>query len=313
MQAERVHRQVHDRAEPSDDREPHELAHQPRPGRCGVVLDHVHVLPVSRAGTPAPAPARRRSGAFSPRRHGAPRPVRGYGPAVTDDGGVQVDLVRLGPASLRALADGDLATAEASAPVPLSPYLAGPECRWVWSVRAEQVVADPRSAGWITGVVWDPRHRLAVGRAGFHGPPDEVGMVEVGYSIDPLHRRRGYARAAVRALLEEAAAAPEVTVVRASVGPRQRGLARAGPLARFRGGGGADRRAGRAGDRARAAAGPPLTPRRPGAALPWPLVLVLALDTATPTLVAGLARLVARRRRGAGRAGRALGHGTPSC
>ncbi|MBJ7454058.1 MAG: GNAT family N-acetyltransferase [Blastococcus sp.] len=138
---------------------------------------------------------------------------------MTDDGGVQVALVRLGPAALRALADGDLATAEASASVPLSPYLAGPECRWVWSVRAEQAVADPRSAGWITGVVWDPRHRLAVGRAGVHGPPDEVGMVEVGYSIDPLHRRRGYARAAVRALLEEAAAAPEVTVVRASVGP----------------------------------------------------------------------------------------------
>ena len=145
--------------------------------------------------------------------------MRDYGPAVTGDGGMRVELVRLGPAALRALADGDLAAAEASAPVPLSPYLAGPECRWVWSVRAGQVVADPRSAGWITAVVWDPRRGLAVGRAGFHGPPDERGMVEVGYSIDPLHRRQGYARAAVRALLEEAAAAPEVTVVRASVGP----------------------------------------------------------------------------------------------
>ena len=145
--------------------------------------------------------------------------MRDYPPAVIGDGGVQIDLVRLGPAALRALADGDLAAAEASAPVPLSPYLAAPECRWVWSVRAEQVVADPRSAEWITGVVWDARRRLAVGRAGFHGPPDTAGMVEVGYSIDPLHRRQGYARAAVRALLAQAAAAPEVTTVRASVGP----------------------------------------------------------------------------------------------
>lgn len=145
--------------------------------------------------------------------------MRRYGPAVTDGGGVRVELVRLGRGALQALADGDLAAAEAAAPVPLSPYLAGPECRWVWSLRAEQLVADPRSAGWITAVVWDPRRRLAVGRAGFHGPPDERGMVEVGYSIDPLHRRRGYARTAVRALLEQAAAAPEVTTVRASVGP----------------------------------------------------------------------------------------------
>ena len=44
-------------------------------------------------------------------------------------------------------------------------------------------------------------------------------MVEVGYSIDPVYRRQGYARAAVRALLARAAAEPGVRVVRASVGP----------------------------------------------------------------------------------------------
>lgn len=134
-------------------------------------------------------------------------------------GSARVELVQLSPQALRALADGDLAAAEARAPVPLSEYLAGPECRWVWSVRAEQVVADPAAAAWITAVVWVPGRRLAVGRAGFHGPPDERGMVEVGYSIDPLHRRQGYARAAVRALLDRAAREPGVRTVRASVGP----------------------------------------------------------------------------------------------
>jgi RimJ/RimL family protein N-acetyltransferase len=138
---------------------------------------------------------------------------------VSDDRGSAIELGRLSGAALQALADGDLATAEASAPVPLSPYLAGPECRWVWAMRAGQVVADPPSADWITRVVWDPDRRLAVGRAGFHGPPDDDGMVEVGYSIDPAHRRRGYARAALRALLERAAGDPAVTTVRASVAP----------------------------------------------------------------------------------------------
>ena len=48
---------------------------------------------------------------------------------------------------------------------------------------------------------------------------------------------------------------------------------------------------------------------RPRRRLGWSVVLVLALDTATPTLVAGLARWSAPRRcRGAGRARRPLGH-----
>ena len=130
-----------------------------------------------------------------------------------------MELIELSPVALRALADGDLAAAQAAAPVPLTPYLAGEECRWVWGLRAQQVAADPASARWITRVVRDPERELTVGRAGFHGPPDSSGMVEVGYSIDPAHRRQGYARAALRALLARAAAEPGVTTVRATVAP----------------------------------------------------------------------------------------------
>jgi RimJ/RimL family protein N-acetyltransferase len=81
------------------------------------------------------------------------------------------------------------------------------------------VLADPASAGWITGAVRDGRRGLAVGRAGFHGPPDAAGMVEVGYAIDPAHRRLGYARAALEILLDRAAAAPAVRIVRATISP----------------------------------------------------------------------------------------------
>jgi RimJ/RimL family protein N-acetyltransferase len=41
----------------------------------------------------------------------------------------------------------------------------------------------------------------------------------VGYSIDPQYRRQGYARAALRALVDRAGREPEVTTVRASVSP----------------------------------------------------------------------------------------------
>ncbi|MFE0775812.1 GNAT family N-acetyltransferase [Streptomyces sp. NPDC058861] len=43
---------------------------------------------------------------------------------------------------------------------------------------------------------------LAVGGIGFHGPPDEVGVVTVGYGLVPGVRGRGYASEALRALLE---------------------------------------------------------------------------------------------------------------
>jgi RimJ/RimL family protein N-acetyltransferase len=58
-----------------------------------------------------------------------------------------------------------------------------------------------------------------VGHAGFHGPPDESGMVEIGYTIEPEFRRRGYARATVAALIAYASNDPSVTRVRASISP----------------------------------------------------------------------------------------------
>ena len=108
----------------------------------------------------------------------------------------------------------DLAGAADALPAP------GRSCRGAWRPAARTRSSRTRPAPrWITGVVWDPDRRLAVGRAGYHGPPDDDGMVEVGYSIDPQYRRQGYARAALRALLDRAAAEPAVTTVRASVSP----------------------------------------------------------------------------------------------
>jgi RimJ/RimL family protein N-acetyltransferase len=131
----------------------------------------------------------------------------------------RVELVRLDAAVLDALGAGDEAAARRLAPVPLSPWLTGPECRRTWAMRARQVTGDPGAAAWITRVVLDAERGLAVGRAGFHGPPDDQGMVEVGYAIDPAFRRQGFARAALRALLAEATATDGVTTVRASVSP----------------------------------------------------------------------------------------------
>ena len=134
----------------------------------------------------------------------SPRPVR---------------IVHLTLPVFRALADGDVAAANAVSPVPLSGYFASDEWRGTWRRRAEQAERDPASADWVTGVIWDEQQQVAVGRAGYHGPPDEAGMVEIGYAVDPAYRRRGYARAALEALLRRAAQEPMVTTVRVTISP----------------------------------------------------------------------------------------------
>jgi len=130
-----------------------------------------------------------------------------------------VRIVQLDLAALKALAAGDLVEAQRHVAVPLTPYLVEPDSRHLWQLRVGQVTDEPGTAAWVTGVVVDEQTGRVVGRAGFHGPPDDAGMVEVGYSIDPAERRRGYARAALRWMLARATAEPGVRVVRASVSP----------------------------------------------------------------------------------------------
>jgi RimJ/RimL family protein N-acetyltransferase len=131
----------------------------------------------------------------------------------------RVRIVHLTAPAFAALAAGDLIGAERASPVPLDPYFAGPEWAPVWRMRHAQVLADPGSAAWVTGVVWDDDRALAVGRAGFHGPPDAAGMVEIGYAVVPDHWRQGYAGAALAVLLARAAQEPGVRTVRLSISP----------------------------------------------------------------------------------------------
>jgi RimJ/RimL family protein N-acetyltransferase len=133
--------------------------------------------------------------------------------------GQHVRIVHLLGPVFRALADGDLNAANAVSPVPLSPLFIDPSSRYVWQMRAEQIAMDPASAAWVNGVVWCEREQLAVGHAGYHGPPDPLGMVEIGYTVDPAYRRRGYARAALETLLRRASREPRVRTARVSIRP----------------------------------------------------------------------------------------------
>ena len=120
---------------------------------------------------------------------------------------------------MKALREGDLKSAQELSPLKLSPILISNLCRSTWTRRCAQIELNANYAPWLTRLVIGTDTGIIVGRAGFHGPPDETGMVEVGYAIDPLHRRQGHARAALEILLEIARCHPDVKTVRATVRP----------------------------------------------------------------------------------------------
>jgi [ribosomal protein S5]-alanine N-acetyltransferase len=113
-------------------------------------------------------------------------------------------------------------------PLPVDAAAALPELREE-AARAVEASLDPewpdanllgvlrRHAGAPAGVecfgVWVMIERdtqVVVGDVGFHGPPDQAGTVEVGYSVVPRCRRRGYATEAAAALVEWALDQPSV-------------------------------------------------------------------------------------------------------
>ncbi|MFB7934040.1 GNAT family N-acetyltransferase [Streptomyces sp. NPDC056039] len=128
-------------------------------------------------------------------------------------------FVELSSTAMAALLKDDLAQAGAEAGVPLTEYFVTDRAKWVWRYRLNQLASDPGCAGWLTQIVVAEPEGAVVGYAGFHGPPDEAGMVELGYSVVPVHRRQGCARAILTALLRRAASEASVRIVRATISP----------------------------------------------------------------------------------------------
>ncbi|UYM05383.1 GNAT family N-acetyltransferase [Solicola gregarius] len=127
-----------------------------------------------------------------------------------------VRLLPLTPAALSALAECNFAAADAAFGRELARITKNET--WLWRLRRDQIVLTPGDRNWVAYVIVN-EVGTAVGHAGFHGGPDPSGMAEVGYSVDPAYRGRGFAKAALAELIARARREPDVRTLRATVRP----------------------------------------------------------------------------------------------
>lgn len=81
--------------------------------------------------------------------------------------------------------------------------------------RARLSLGPEQAGWWLYFVVLPdgPTGRTLIGSAGYKGPPDAEGTVEVGYGIVSDQRRKGFASEVVRALIGRAFSFPAVARV----------------------------------------------------------------------------------------------------
>jgi RimJ/RimL family protein N-acetyltransferase len=118
----------------------------------------------------------------------------------------RLDLVSLSPAIAEAILDGRLEEAEAELGFPFPEGFPDEEMAGFLRLRLGQMRSDPESQRWLVRALVLREGRTMVGHAGFHGPPGSFGLApgkaEIGYTVYPPFRGRGYATEAAAALMD---------------------------------------------------------------------------------------------------------------
>lgn len=92
----------------------------------------------------------------------------------------------------------------------------GPDTRDFFPYYVHLLRRDPELLPWgVWLMALDGPNGPVIGDLGFKGPPDERGVIDVGYSVVPEERAKGYATEAMRALIDWAFGSPMVKTLTA--------------------------------------------------------------------------------------------------
>jgi ribosomal-protein-alanine N-acetyltransferase len=143
--------------------------------------------------------------------------VRSYG--LPDElGSERLRLISMTPAFIQAVLDGKRAGAGGLLDVIVPDEWPDEDVRYL-HLWLKDMIDAPQFAKWRARVIVHAGSEPhMIGHAGFHGPPDESGMVEMGYTIFPKFRRRGLASEAAQRLIDFAKENGAARI-RASVSP----------------------------------------------------------------------------------------------
>ncbi len=133
----------------------------------------------------------------------------------------RLELVLMSVPFMQALARHDIEVASREVGAAVPPWLADELVNFL-KFRLGQLAVDPTVHAWLgRGMVLteDDGSRRVIGSVGFHGPPDAQGRLEVGYSVDPVYRRRGYASESVKVLFDWAHREHGISRFVASISP----------------------------------------------------------------------------------------------
>ena len=130
-------------------------------------------------------------------------------------------LEPLRPETLEALLAGDTEAARRLQGTVLPDGFFGPADDFFLKIQLSRMTSRPAGRRWCARAIVRTEDGAVIGHCGFHGPPEDVGRAEIGYTVLPPYRRRGYAVEAARGLLDWARSQGE-TVVFASVAPDNR-------------------------------------------------------------------------------------------
>jgi RimJ/RimL family protein N-acetyltransferase len=130
----------------------------------------------------------------------------------------RLSLELLQPETLEALLCRDKAAAERIQGRVLPDAFLAPADDFFLKIQLSRMTSRPSGQGWCARAIVRTADGAVIGHCGFHGPPEDVGRAEIGYTVLEPYRLQGYAVEAAQALVGWARAQGE-TVVFASVSP----------------------------------------------------------------------------------------------